>query len=289
MGGNGPAALALDYVRRLARRSKSSFYFAFLILPRHQREGIMAVYAFCRAADNAVDDAPDPDSARRELQVWREQLELAYRGAATHPIAVRIGDAAKTFRLPREFFEQVLEGVAMDIEPRRFATWEDLALYCDRVAGAVGRLSVRVFGRSDAEADRYAADLGAAFQLTNILRDMGPDASLGRFYLPLKELVQFGLSEAQILAPGEGRLPFLQFQAARARSFFDRAAEVGRTREFGAGQAMAAIYRSLLERVERAGFPAWGNPVEVPRVAKLALAGKSWLWARFSPPHVKTK
>lgn len=282
MAGPGTDTVSLNFIRRLARRANSSFYFAFLTLPRRQREGILAVYAFCRAADNAVDEAENKEAARRELSTWREELDRAYRGTATHPIAARVGAAARSFSLPRELFEQVLDGVAMDIEPRRYATWEDLALYCDRVAGAVGRLCVRVFGCAGEEADQYAAELGAAFQLTNILRDLGADAGLGRFYLPQADLLRFGVSEIQVLGRGPERLPLLRFEAGRARAYFEAAARRAPRPELCAAQAMAAIYKNLLGRVERAGFPAWGEPVRVPRAVKLYLAARAWLTSRWA-------
>jgi len=275
---------ALGYVRRLARSSRSNFYYAFLILPRAQRRAILAVYGFCRAADDAVDDAPDLASAERAVEFWRAEIARGLAGEAQHPIAVRAGEAAREFELPRELFEDVLRGVEMDIRPRRFARWEDLAGYCDLVAGAVGRLSVRIFGWVDPSADRYAGDLGAALQLTNILRDLGPDARAGRFYLPLEDLERYGVSERDVADGSPAALPLLQFEAERARALFASARRIGRERprEVCAAEAMAAIYRNLLERVVRAGFPVAGPPVRVPRPVKALLAGSCWMRGRFA-------
>jgi len=274
----------LDHVRQFTRAAKSNFYYAFLTLPRDQRDGIVAVYAFCRAADNAVDDAPDPASAERELAFWRAELERAFAGRATHPVAVRAGEAAREFGLERRLFEEVLDGVGWDITPRRFARFDELARYCDLVAGAVGRLSVRVFGHREPEADEYARQLGLALQLTNILRDLGPDAAAGRFYLPQDDLARFDLDEAGVVGSAPRRLELLRFEAARARECFDSASDFGRRwpRDLCAAEAMAAIYRRLLERVERAGFPAGPRRVELPRPLKAWIAARAFLRSRMA-------
>lgn len=273
-----------SYVRRVTRSSGTSFYYAFLTLPRPRREAIFAVYAFCKAVDSAVDDAPDIDSARSELDHWRGQLEAAFTGGARDPIAVEISRVSETFRLPRKLFEEVIAGVALDLEPLRFETWDQLGGYCDLVAGAVGQLCVRIFGHDEPWADDYAIKLGRALQLTNILRDLGPDAQRGRFYLPLEDVRRFGLDESAVLenARGEQRLALLGFEAERARRYFDAARQAGRRggRDFCAAEVMGAVYRRLLDRIVASGFPATGPIVRVPRAEKLALAATTWLRVR---------
>ena len=273
----------LDHVRQFTRAARSNFYYAFLTLPRDQRDGIVAVYAFCRAADNAVDDAPDPASAERELAFWRAELERAFAGRATHPVAVRAGEAARQFGLERQLFEEVLDGVGWDVTPRRFARFDELARYCDLVAGAVGRLSVRVFGHREPEADEYARQLGLALQLTNILRDLGPDAAAGRFYLPQDDLARFELDEAGVVGSAPRRLDLLRFEAARAQQHFEAARAFGRRwpRDLCAAEAMAAIYRRLLERIERAGFPTGPRRVELPRPLKAWIAARAFVRGRI--------
>ncbi len=273
----------LEQVRQFTRAAKSNFYYAFLTLPRDQRDGIVAVYAFCRAADNAVDDAPDAASAASALEFWRAELARAFDGRATHPVAVRAGEAARQFGLERQLFEQVLDGVGWDLEPRRFAHFDELARYCDLVAGAVGRLSVRVFGHREPEADAYARQLGLALQLTNILRDLGADAAAGRFYLPQDDLARFGLDEAGVLGADPRRLDLLRFEAGRARACFESAGAFGRRwpRDLCAAEAMAAIYRRLLARIERAGFPAGPRRVELPRPLKAWIATRAFLRSRM--------
>ncbi len=269
--------------REITRRSGSSFYYAFLTLPRPRREAIIAVYAFCHAVDDAVDEAPDPGAARQGIAYWRNELARAYAGEARDPVTRQIGEAAAAFSLPRALFEQVIDGVSHDLEPRRFATWDELARYCDLVAGAVGRLCVRIFGRDDAEADRYAGDLGLAFQLTNILRDLGPDAALGRFYLPLDELERFGVTERQVLDEDPRRDPLLDALTGRARELFARAAAIGQRdrRRLCAAEVMAAIYRRQLEAVVAAGFPARRPPARLTRPQKVRIALAAWIRCRL--------
>lgn len=261
-------------VERLTRASGTSFYYAFLILPRPRREAIFAVYAFCRAVDSAVDEAQSPEHAQKGIEYWRRELDAAFEGAATEPLAIRVGEVARQFDLPKSLFEEVVEGVASDLESRRFATWAELAGYCDLVAGAVGRLCVRVFGHREPWADEYARELGLALQITNILRDLGPDSREGRFYLPKDHLDRFGVTEDDVLSDSPRRLPLLQFEAKTARGHFDQAARLGARggHELGSARIMAAIYRRLLERVEGAGFPLGEPVIRVPRTEKALLA-----------------
>lgn len=274
---------ALGYVHRLTRASNTNFYYAFLTMPRARREAIVSVYAFCRIVDDAADEASHPDQAAESLLWWRAELTRAFAGTATHPVAIQSAIAARAFELPQRLFEEVLDGVEMDLSPRRFATWEELAGYCDLVAGAVGRLCVRIFGRSDAIADRYAKELGHGLQLTNILRDLGPDAQRGRFYPPTKELEQFALNEQEaVFGASAARREFLAFQAARARQLLDNAGGLiaHDLKPYCAAEVMRAIYGNLLTRVQAAGFPA--NRIQrVPRPIKAALALRVWMRAHL--------
>lgn len=271
------------------RATGSNFYYAFLSLPKARREGIIAVYGFCHAVDDAVDAAPDPVAAAQALDAWRDELDRVYRGTPRVPVGVRLAPVVARYALPRHVFEEVIAGVASDLAPgRRFANWDELAAYCDLVAGAVGRLSVRVFGAADDDADRYAAALGAALQLTNILRDLGPDAAAGRFYLPQDDLARHGLREADVTSPARGptaaaRAALLAFEARRARDLYARARRAGRGRErlFVAAEIMAAIYGRLLEEVERRGFP--DTVVRLPRWRKGLIALRRLAACRLAP------
>ncbi len=197
---------------------------------------------------------------------------------------MRAGEAARQFGLERRLFEEVLEGVGWDLAPRRFERFDELAGYCDLVAGAVGRLTVRILGHREPEADEYARQLGLALQLTNILRDLGPDAAAGRFYLPQEDLALFGVDEAGVLGADPARLALLRFEAGRARECFEAARGFGRRwpRDLCAAEAMAAIYRRLLERVERAGFPAGPRRIELPRPLKAWIAARAFLRGRLT-------
>ncbi len=276
-----------SYVQRVTKASGTSFYYAFLTLPRPRRDAIFTVYAFCRAVDCAVDEARNDEQARRQLAHWASELNRAFEGGAQEPIAIRVGEVSRAFSLPRTIFEQIIEGVAYDLAPRRFETFEDLGRYCDLVAGAVGRLCVRIFGHAEAWADAYAIDLGRALQLTNILRDNGPDARRGRFYLPLEDLARHGLDEAAVLSSGRARIDLLCFQAERAESYFraaHRAVDHG-GRSLVAAEIMGAIYHRLLQRLVAEGFPASGPIVRVPRGEKLLIAARTWLRMRLPGGH----
>ncbi len=285
---SGPAAApgAASIVRKLARASGTNFFYAFLTLPRPRREAIFAVYAFCHAVDDAVDDAPSADAARERLDGWRAELDAVFRGAPGTAVGQQLGTAVARFALPRAYFDQVLDGVALDMTPRRFESWADLAHYCDLVAGAVGRICVRIFGAGDLQADRYAGTLGTALQLTNILRDLGPDARLGRFYLPQEDLRRFGLTEDEVLGHGPLRGPLLAFEAARAREHYEGARELGRglERTLFAAEIMGAIYRRLLDKVEDRGFPTRGDVVRLARATKGAIALGTLARCRLARP-----
>lgn len=229
--------------------------------------------------DCAVDEAESQQQASEQLTHWTKELSLAFEGQAREPIAIRVGEVSESFSLPQTLFEEIVEGVAYDLEPRRFHSFEELGRYCDLVAGAVGKLCVRIFGHAEAWADEYAANLGRALQITNILRDIGPDARRGRFYLPLEDLERFGLSENDILGTSKARLEMLHFEAERAEAYFTAAARLvprsGST--LSSAEMMGAIYHRLLHRIVASAFPTCGEIVRVPRLEKLFVAGRAWL------------
>ncbi len=238
----------------------SNFRVAFRVLPRARREGILAVYAFCRRADDAADEAAGPDEARAALAAVRRELDDAFGGREDDPRVARLARVVTAFRLPRGPFEDLLEGVGWDIEGRRYESEEDLCRYCRRVASAVGLLCVRVFGCENRCADDYADELGVALQWTNILRDVGEDFDRGRLYLPACALSRHGLSERDLSRrdpEARRRLDALiREQAAYARARFAAADDVlpaGERRRLLAGRIMAAVYRALLGKIDRAG------------------------------------
>ncbi len=268
---------------------KTSFYYSFLVLPKAEREAITAVFDFCRAVDDAVDLEPDSRRAVSALERWRQELALVFdggqpataQGAALQPFV-------NPFHLPRAQFEALIDGVAMDATPRRYATFAELEPYCHRVASSVGLMCAEIFGYRDQRVHDYARDLGVALQLTNILRDVAVDFRRDRVYLPQDELVRFGCSEADLKREVEAAAgvvqsanvrSLLEFQASRAREYFARAAAslpAVDARRFVAAEIMHAIYFDLLCRIERARFDVFSSVIRVPRPQQAAHAVRVW-------------
>jgi len=188
------------YCEEKAAASGSSFYYAFRFLPRPRRRAITSFYAFCREADDVVDECRESAVAMAKLAWWREEVGRMYAGQPQHPVTRALAEAIGPFDIPRESLDEILDGMEMDLTRTRYADFKSLQLYCHRVAGVVGEVAARIFGHTRHATLDYAARLGLAFQLTNILRDVGEDARLGRIYLPGDELARFGVSEADILA-----------------------------------------------------------------------------------------
>lgn len=266
-----------DYCRRRTSASGSSFYYGFLCLPTQRRRAIMALYAFCREIDDVVDETSDTELARSQLEEWRAEVARVYAGTPQHPVGQALADIVAEFRLPQEQLLEIIDGMEMDLEQSRYADFSQLQLYCYRVASVVGLLSAEIFGYTDRHTLRYAHDLGMAFQLTNILRDVGDDARRGRIYLPQDELARFGVSEDDILA---GRYTpqmteLLAFQAQRAQEFYERALgelpDADR-RAQRPGLIMAAVYRRLLDEIVAGGYRVLGDPPRLATALKLKLA-----------------
>jgi 15-cis-phytoene synthase len=272
----------------------TSFYYSFLVLPAEKRRAIVAVWDFCRAVDDAVDEAPGEGAAREaagreRIAWWRRELDRCFDGAAPESEQGRaLVPLIGHFRLPRRPFEALIEGVEMDLGDRRYQTFAELYEYCIRVASAVGLICLNIFGTRDKAAEQYATDLGVALQLTNIIRDVPVDLAQGRLYLPLEELHAHGCTEADLRAEmssaGNGvRSPsvrsLLHFQAERAREYYVRAARAlprADRRRLVAAEIMGAIYRALLRRIERADFDVFTCLVRVPRPRRAAIAAATW-------------
>ena len=261
----------------------SSFFIAFRVLPPDRRRAIEAVYAFCRAADDAVDDAPDRAAGERALESVRARLEAAWRGEGDRAL----GEAIVRFELPRRPFDDLLEGCAWDLEGRRYADREALRGYAYRVASTVGLLCVRIFGARGPGRDRYAEEMGIALQWTNVLRDVRQDLSRGRVYLPADSLRAHGVDESDLRSPrpeARGRIAALvRDEAAWARSRFEAARAAldpeDRPRVLS-GSIMAAIYEALLDRIERAGDGVLDADLRVRSIRRLWIAGRTLLRER---------
>ncbi|MBA2690192.1 MAG: presqualene diphosphate synthase HpnD [Burkholderiales bacterium] len=271
-----------EYCQTKAAQSGSSFYYSFLFLPEEKRRAIMTLYAFCREVDDIVDEVKDTSVARIKLAWWRTEIANVFAGNPQHPVGKALLPTVKRLELSPELFNEIIDGMEMDLTYHRYPDFQSLKLYCHRVAGVVGRLSAIIFGYTDERTLLYAENLGIAFQLTNIIRDVGEDARRNRIYLPQDELQQFAVSAADILNGRESdsfrRL--MAFQAARAKDFYARAcAELpGVDREAQRpGLIMANIYRTLLAEIERDRYAVLHQRIALTPLRKLWIAWKTWL------------
>lgn len=273
-----------EYCQERAAASGSSFYYSFLFLEPNRRRAITALYAFCREVDDVVDECADTQLARTKLAWWRDQIDALYAGRAEHPVTQALATALKHFRLPQEQLLEIVAGMEMDLEQTRYPDFPALNAYCYRVASVVGLLAAEIFGYADPATLNYAQDLGLAFQLTNIIRDVGEDARRGRIYLPLEELERFDVPPSDIL---NGRYSdnfrrLMEFQIERAEQTYSRALSQlspGDRKAQRAGLMMAAIYRALLAEIRRDGCRVLDRRMTLTPIRKLWLAWITWLRA----------
>jgi phytoene synthase len=272
----------------------TSFYYSFLVLPARKRNAIVAVWDFCRAVDDAVDEVvPEHEwaggltadaRAKASLQIagWRTELEAVYTGTPALPQGVALQPFVREFGLPRVHFEQLIEGVEMDLVCSRYQTFDALSEYCRRVASAVGLICLEIFGYRDPGSKAYAESLGMALQLTNIVRDVGTDLRRGRIYLPLEDLRRFGVAEADLqrAVVTDAVAALLRFECDRAREFYRRAAAqlppIDK-RSLVAAEIMGGIYYGILQRIERAGYDVFTRRIRVPRPRRAVIALRIWL------------
>jgi phytoene synthase len=278
----------------LTQPSKTSFYYSFSLLPRDERYAMHSVYAFCRYADDIIDEPepglPEPaisNVRKRERLNWlRNEVERCYRGESRHPILLPLSAVVKRFHIPKQYFLTLLDGMEMDLVKNRYETFEDLREYCYSVASVVGLICIEIFGYQYEETKEYAVNLGIALQLTNILRDVKADAARGRIYLPLEDLRAFGYSEEDLLA-NRYTLPFIElmrYETRRAREFYGRARAALRSDErktMFAAEIMDAIYYRMLEKIELNEFNVFQKKkISVRALHKLWIAVKLWLVTR---------
>jgi phytoene synthase len=270
----------------VTRRSSSNFYYAFRLLALDRRRALYAVYAFCRFVDDVADDGATPDAARL-LERWRAELQLVYGGTVERQVSRALADSVRRFNIPRRCFEDVIDGVEMDLTRKRYDTFEELRLYCQRVASAVGLICIEVFGYTNPATRTYAERLGIAFQLTNIIRDVREDAARGRIYLPLEDLRRFGVDEQMILraAYSPGFASLMEFEANRAREYYREAAAALAPEDRSAmiaAEGMRLIYATLLARITRSGYRVLDRRVSISATRKLYLMGKLWAGTRLA-------
>ena len=274
------------YVQQKAAASGSSFYYAFLFLPSTQRAAITAFYAFCREVDDVVDEVSDPSVAQTKLAWWEREVRQAFAGQASHPALQALMPHAQTFSITAEHLLAVVEGCRMDLSQSRYLDYAGLRHYCHLVAGVVGEVSARIFGPQDPRVDAYAHTMGLAFQLTNIIRDVGEDAMRGRIYLPIDELQRFDV-KAQGLLQRQHNPAFvalMQFQAQRAHALYEQALQElpsEHRRHQKPGLMMASIYRTLLREIEASNFDVLKHRIALTPLRKLWLAWKMQALGRF--------
>ena len=275
-----------EYVQQKAAASGSSFYYAFLFLPAERRAAITAFYAFCREVDDVVDEVADPGVAATKLAWWHKEVQQAFAGQPSHPVLQALMPHASVFGITAQHLLAVIEGCQMDLQQTRYLDWPGLQRYCHLVAGVVGEVSARIFGQTDDATTRYAHTLGLAFQMTNIIRDVGEDALRGRIYLPIDELQRFEVKAQDLLQRqySDRFTALMKFQAERAHALYDEALAllpaVDR-RSQKPGLMMASIYRTLLREIEASQFQVLHQRIALTPLRKLWLAWKMQALGRF--------
>ena len=273
-----------EYCQQKAAQSGSSFYYSFLFQPPERRRAITALYAFCREVDDAVDEPSEPSAARAALAWWRGEVAQLFAGNPQHPVTRALASAIAPFGITQARLNEIMDGMEMDLDQSRYLDFAALQLYCHRVAGVVGALAAAIFGYGNPRTLDYAERLGLAFQLTNIIRDVGEDARRDRIYLPLDELARFNVTPEEILARRGGD-PFrslMAFQAERAMRCYDDALALLPPEDRHAqrpGLVMAAIYRTLLDEIARDRFQVLERRTALTPVRKLWIAWRTWVTA----------
>ncbi len=281
---------------RLTKPRTTNFYYSFVFLPPEKRRAIEAVYAFARRGDDLTDDGLDPEEARLLLERYRTDLDRCYDGSLrrqhdraddrSSPEEAALAEAVRRFRIPRQPFDDLILGFEMDLGGARYRTFDDLSVYCYRVASTIGLIAIEVFGYSNLQTRSYAVNLGMALQLVNILRDLHSDARAGRVYLPEEDLERFGVSPANLLSGklSDAMSSLMRFECGRAREYFRLARQslpAEDRRSMLAAEIMGATYWALLRRIERGGYDVFQGPIRIPRARKLWIAlqvygGREW-------------
>jgi 15-cis-phytoene synthase len=275
-----------QYCQEKAIQSGSSFYYSFLYLPLEKRRAITALYAFCREVDDVVDECTDASVARVKLAWWRQEVAAIFNAGngnePSHPVAKALVNVSKTFNLTAGRLNEIIDGMEMDLSYNRYADFDTLRLYCYHVASVVGLCSAEIFGYRNAGTLKYAENLGLAFQLTNIIRDVGEDARRDRIYLPQDELVRFGVSSEDILCSRETEnfRRLMEFQIERAESYYVQAfaaLPMEDRKNQRAGIVMAAIYQTLLREIREDGCHVMRQRISLTPMRKLWIAWMAWI------------
>ena len=278
-------AEAQQYCEAVTKRSGSNFAYSFLFLPPPRRAAMYTVYAFCKEVDSTVDDPPAGSNPKEQLAQWRHELDAAYAGTPSFPVTISLAQHVRDLHIPRPYFEDLIAGVEMDLSITRYPTFDALSLYCYRVASVVGLICLHVFGTRSPKAQEYAVNLGMAFQLTNILRDLGSDAQQGRIYLPLEDLERFRYTERDLLKQtySPSFVELMRFECARAREYYDRARRASTAlpaddrRALTVAEIMRGVYARILTRIERCDYRVFDSRIRLASSYRLAIAAGVWL------------
>jgi 15-cis-phytoene synthase len=284
------ASEAQAYCTAYTKNSGSNFYYSFLFLPKARREAMYTVYAFCKAIDSAVDEPAAGSNPKEELTHWRNELDAVYSGTPTTPIMVSLAHHVKSMGIPKAYFEELIKGVEMDLFNNRYVTFDELSLYCYRVASVVGLICLHIFGVTSARAQDYAVALGMAFQLTNILRDVGTDAGERRIYLPLEDLRKWNYAEKSMLNRSYSPefCALMEYEASRAHHYYQRADVALKAlppkerRALTVAEIMRGIYSRILDQIERSNYQVFGSRISLTTTQRLIIALRIWLRSRFS-------
>ena len=281
--------LAYDACRAITRREAKNFYYAFLTLPAAKRRAIYAAYAFCRYCDDSVDQETSAEAKMTALAELQANLEDTYSGSSSSPVFLALGDAAKRYDIPRDYFREIILGVESDLVKDRFQNFDELREYCYRVASVVGLICLQIFGYKNDDAKEYAVDLGLAMQLTNIIRDVREDLEMGRVYLPQDEMARFGYSEEDLRngVRNQAFRDLMKFQSQRARDYFDRGFKLlpylsRRSRACPA--VLGALYSKVLDRIEASDYDVLESRVSLSKAEKIGITAKTWLGSMLPLP-----
>lgn len=274
----------------ITRNSNTSFYYSFSLLPKHKREAIHAVYAFCRYTDDIVDEGSDETKKTVLLRKWRMELGRTLNGESSFPILNQLASTARRFNIPVDHFYELIRGVEMDLSKKRYRNFEELREYCYLVASSVGLMCRQIFGYRNESTRDYAINLGVALQLTNILRDVKDDAKRGRIYLPLDDMTRFGVTEADIFANRytQNFVDLMRYECNRAREYFDLARNALKDEDkhyFFAARIMWSIYAHTLRRIERSNYNVFRRRIAIPKPLKLLIAFRYWLSHQLQYAH----
>lgn len=267
---------AYAYCQAITQQYAKNFYYAFLFLPKAQREAIYTVYAFCRYCDDIADTGDALSTQRQQLAHWRQELERCYAGTPTHTITQALACVVERYAIPAHYFDALLQGIEMDLEIQRYATFADLQQYCYRVASVIGLACIRIFGYSHPGVEEYAHHLGIALQLTNIMRDVKEDAERGRIYLPLEDLETFQYAETEVLQQRytAAFVELMAFQRQRALAYYQKAEAClrpGDKAHLVAPEIMAGIYRATLQKIMRRQYNVYRERISLPTIQKVSI------------------